>query len=122
MTDKLDAIFAMQKQLNDEIVEKRHLEAVTQSEWIQKLTLATLSELSEVLDEVNFKWWKNEKPVDEAKLQEELVDVLHFFISMCLRANLTPDALYEKYLAKNEENFRRQRGLSEKKGYSITES
>ena len=122
MTDKLDAIFAMQKQLNDEIVKTRHLEAVTQSEWIQKLTLATLSELSEVLDEVNFKWWKNEKPVDEAKLQEELVDVLHFFISMCLRANLTPDVLYEKYLAKNEENFRRQRGLSEKKGYSITES
>ena len=28
--------------------------------WMQKYTLAMLSEMAELLDEVNFKWWKNE--------------------------------------------------------------
>ena len=40
--------------------------------------LAIISELSEVLDEANFKWWKKQGD-DDAKLHEEIVDVLHFY-------------------------------------------
>ena len=83
--DKLDTIFEMQKRLDDDIAARRHLE-FSQEEWMQKEVLAMLSELSEVLDEVNFKWWKNKKPVDADALQGELVDILHFFVSMCLRS------------------------------------
>ncbi len=119
--DKLEAIFQMQQALNEEIVARRHLEGISSTEWIQKLTLAMLSEMAELLDEVNFKWWKNEKPVDEAALQEELTDILHFFISMCLRAGMDAQALFDRYMAKNKENFDRQAGRSAKKGYAIGE-
>ena len=115
--DKLETIFAMQKSLNDEIVELRNLHGISDTEWIQKNVLAMLSELGELLAEVNFKWWKNEKPVDQAAVQEELVDVLHFFISMCLRAGMDADTLFEGYIAKNKENFDRQYGRSAKPGY-----
>lgn len=120
--DKLDTIFQMQKKLNEEIVQRRGLEGISNEEWIQKQTLAMLSEMAELLDEVNFKWWKNPKPVNEDAVREELTDILHFFISMCLRAGMDADDLFQRYLAKNEENFKRQDGTSEKKGYSLDEA
>jgi dimeric dUTPase (all-alpha-NTP-PPase superfamily) len=117
--DKLEAIFAMQKTLNDDIVRLRSLEGITDEEWIRKNVLAMVSELGELLDEVNFKWWKNEKPVDGNAVREELVDILHFFISMCLKAGMDADALFEGYVAKNRENFDRQYGRSAKPGYAV---
>ena len=115
--DKLDAIFDMQSALNREIVSLRHLENITPDEWHQKLTLAMLSEMAELLNEFNFNWWKNPKPVDEHAVKEELVDILHFFVSMCLRAGMTPQEMYDIYMEKNKENFNRQLGLSKKPGY-----
>ena len=118
--DKLDIIFDMQKKLDTDIEERRHL-SFTQEEWMQKEVLAMLSELSEVLDEVNFKWWKNKKPVDSEALQGEIVDILHFFISMCWRSGMDAETLFNKYLLKNKENFDRQYGRSQKKGYDVNE-
>ena len=116
--DKLDKIFEMQKLLDDDIAARRHLEFSTE-EWLQKEVLAMLSELSEVLDEVNFKWWKNKKPIDDNALRGELVDILHFFVSMCIRSGMSADELFERYVEKNKENFDRQYGRSEKKGYEV---
>lgn len=117
--DKLDVIFEMQKSLDDDIIKRRKLDSISREEWIQKEILAIISELSEVMDEVNFKWWKNPKEVNEAALKEEMIDVLHFFVSMCIKAGLTSDELFELYKAKNKENFDRQYGRSDKKGYEI---
>jgi len=55
--DKLDVIFQLQQSLDQDIVERRNLD-FSREEWMQKEVLAMISELSEVLDEVNFKWWK----------------------------------------------------------------
>lgn len=116
--DKLDNIFQMQQALNEDIISRRQLEGITDEEWIQKLVLATISELGELLDEVNFKWWKNPKEIDAPALKEELVDVLHFFVSMCLRAGMDADELHRIYMSKNQENFDRQQGRSLKEGYA----
>ena len=117
--DKLEKIFEMQQALDEDIVVRRHLEHIAPEEWIQKDVLAIISELGELLDEVNFKWWKNSKEIDTPALQEELVDVLHFFVSMCVRAGMDADTLYRIYMDKNKENFDRQRGLSKKQGYAV---
>ena len=119
MPDKLQEIFEMQKSLNEEIKRKRNLTGFTKEEWMQKETLAMLSEMAELIDEVNFKWWKNPKPVDEVKVKEELVDVLHFFISMCLIYDMDAKELYDMYMDKNKENFDRQNGKSAKEGYDV---
>lgn len=114
--DKLDKIFDLQAALDLEIQTKRNLN-FNKSEWIQKEILAILSELSEVLDEVNFKWWKKEEEIDDEKLHEEIIDVLHFFISMCLRAGLDSETLFRLYEKKNSENLNRQHGKSATKNY-----
>ena len=120
--DKLEKIFEMQAFFQQDLIRRRHLEGIPMEEWLQKQTLAMMSELSELIDEVNFKWWKNPKPVDGDRVKEELVDILHFFVSMCLTSGMDAQELHDRYLAKNEENFNRQRGLSEKKGYESPEA
>jgi len=117
--DKLDQIFSLQNKFDSDLIKNRGLEDITPQQWIQKQTLAVISELAELLDEVNFKWWKNEKPLNTDNIKEELVDILHFFVGMCLKSGMTSDELYQIYMKKNEENFNRQYGKSQKKGYEI---
>lgn len=119
--DKLETIFYMQKKFDDEVVEKRNLKDITPDIWIQKETLAMISELAELIDEVNFKWWKNKKEINYDNVKEELIDILHFFSSMCLKVGMNANEVFDRYIKKNEENFKRQYGQSEKKGYSLSD-
>lgn len=119
--DKLDVIFAMQEKFDRDVIRNRGLEDVTPEQWIQKQTLAMLSELAELIAEVNFKWWKNPKPVNSDNVREELVDILHFFVGMCNRAGMGSEELFARYIKKNEENFKRQYGASAKPGYALSD-
>ncbi|HHU43267.1 MAG: dUTPase [Bacillota bacterium] len=119
--DRLQELFDMQRKFDLEVVEKRNLHNITPDEWMQKETLAMISELSELLDEVNFKWWKNPKTVDYQRVKEELIDIFHFFMSMCLKIGMDADEVYQRYIEKNKENFKRQQGLSQKRGYAVSE-
>ena len=92
--DKLENIFKYQDMFDSELAERRGLSGIPMEEWIQKETLAMLSELAELIDEVNFKWWKNQKPVDTGKVKDELVDILHFFVSMCLKTGMDAEELH----------------------------
>ncbi|MBE3581602.1 MAG: dUTP diphosphatase [Thermoanaerobacteraceae bacterium] len=116
--DRLEHMFLLQAQLDEEIRAGHRLPEMSFSEWIQKEVLAIMVELGELLEEVNFKWWKVPRPLNSEAIKDELVDILHFFISMCLKAGLSAEDLYQAYVAKNEENFRRQRGLSSREGYA----
>lgn len=119
--DKLDVIFGLQKKLDAEIVETRGLTGITKDEWVQKEILAMLSELAELLAEVNFKWWKNPKEINYDNVKDEIVDIVHFIASTSLKVGMDADEMYERYINKNEENFKRQHGVSLKEGYSIEE-
>lgn len=116
--DRLEHIFQLQAMFDEDLAKRRGLD-YDLSTWVQKEVLAIISELGELLDEVNFKWWKTPKPVDKGALCEEMVDILHFFVSICLKAGFTAEDIYQAYLSKNEENFRRQRGQSDKPGYAL---
>lgn len=119
--DKLEEIFKMQSALNGYIVKERQLDGISANEWIQKHIIAMLSELGELLQEINFKWWKNPKEVDNDAVKEEMVDVLHFFISMCLDCGMDAKEVYDIYIEKNKENYNRQLGLSAKDGYALND-
>lgn len=116
--DKLDEIFALQKAFDDELKDRRNIE-YTFDEWMQKETLAIISELCEMLRETSFKWWKNAQETNMDAVKEELVDVLHFFASMCMKAGMDADELHRRYLEKNKVNFDRQNGKTDKEGYAV---
>ena len=117
--DKLDMIFELQEKFDQDVIKNRQLENIQPEEWIQKQTLAVISELAELLNEVNFKWWKNPKEVNTMNVKEELIDILHFFVGMCNRIGMSSTELFKIYIEKNKENFKRQYGLSDKKGYEL---
>lgn len=117
--DKLDMIFELQEKFDQDVIKNRQLENIQPEEWIQKQTLAVMSELAELLNEVNFKWWKNPKEVNTMNVKEELIDILHFFVGMCNRIGMSSTELFKIYIEKNKENFKRQYGLSDKKGYEL---
>ena len=117
--DKLEQIFERQSAFDEELGRLRKLDGIQMEQWIQMETLAMISELSELIDEVNFKWWKAKKPVEPERVKEELVDILHFFVSMCLKSGMNADELHARYLRKNRENFDRQHGASSKPGYRL---
>ena len=117
--DKLDEIFALQLSFQEKLKTDRNLTGIPMEEWLQKQTLAMVSELAELLEEVNFKWWKNPHELNREHIQEELSDILHFFVSMCIEAGMSAEDLHRTYVGKNRENFRRQQGLSDKKGYEV---
>jgi len=117
--DKLEQIFTAQKHLDQYIKQKKGLEnKFSKEEWIQKKCLALLDETAELLNEVNYKWWKNPKELNEKDIKEELVDILHFWVSMCLDIGLSAEEVHKIYFEKNKENLNRQDGKSLKKGYS----
>ena len=86
--DRLEEMFALQKAFNESVIKTRHLEHISWEEWMQKHTLALMCETAEMLEETNYKWWKNPKPVDQAAVKEELVDMFHFFLSLCIASGM----------------------------------
>jgi len=62
-------------------VNPNYLKELTPVHW----TLAIHQEVSEAIDSLNWKWWKDvNKPIDVDNLKIETVDILHFVISFYL--------------------------------------
>lgn len=115
--DMLEHIFELQAKFDDAIAKARGLD-FDLATWVQRECLAMVCEVAELAEEVNFKWWKNPGEVNLEAVKEELADILHFFVSTCLKAGFSAADVYEAYLSKNRENFLRQQGLSTRKGYA----
>ncbi|MDR1138698.1 MAG: dUTPase [Clostridiales bacterium] len=117
MQDKLQLIFERQQALDAFIYAQRPKLDWDISQQLQRLAMATIVETTELVSETNYKWWKNPTQLDMDAIQEELVDILHFFVSMCIAAGMDADMLYNLYVSKNQENYNRQIGTSKKQGY-----
>lgn len=76
----LQALLTKQKELDDYIIKKHGLE---NEDLLNKRVLACLVEIGEQANEYqSFKYWKQEKNIERVKVAEELVDVLHFLLSI----------------------------------------
>lgn len=86
------------------------------SAFIKENSIHLTQELHELLYEIpHFKPWKDYSGMSLFDLYEswykaskELIDMLHFFLNICLALGLNADNLYDMYIAKNKENHRRQ--------------
>ena len=69
--------------------------------------LALKQEAAEAIDSLNWKWWKKDDD-DWDNIKIELVDMLHFWVSMCTVADLDAEEVINLYLKKNQLNHKRQ--------------
>jgi dimeric dUTPase (all-alpha-NTP-PPase superfamily) len=118
MSDKLIEMYEKQMELDCRIISERNIDK-TEDEWVRDITIAMESEIDEIRREINWKWWKNGKPIDREALQDEVIDVWHFLLSLSRVVGLDAYDIHRVYMEKNAENHARQDGTSEKGGYSF---
>lgn len=69
---------------------------------------ALVSEAQEVLNEINWKPWRQiNKEVNNAKVQEEIIDAFLFIINAAIEADLTPETFLSVVEAKQAKNKKR---------------
>jgi dimeric dUTPase (all-alpha-NTP-PPase superfamily) len=82
------------------------------NEWLGKYLTALDDESRELREELLWKWWSKDH-LDLQNIRVEIVDQLHFWISLALTAGMSASDVFDTYLQKNAINHARQ-----EQGYS----
>jgi predicted phosphodiesterase len=107
--DKLAGLFYLQKLLNKRIgVDTDNMTEAQRRQWLLNYCLAMRQEVAELVDCVPWKWWASYQKFDKQNARVEIVDLLHFLISMAQVMEMTPDELFEAYTKKHIVNLARQ--------------
>jgi dimeric dUTPase (all-alpha-NTP-PPase superfamily) len=107
--DKLEEIFQLQEQLNKRIgVDTHHLTDEQRQQWVLNYCRAMTQEIAELTDSVPWKWWAKYQKFDKQNARVEVIDLLHFLISIAQVLEMTPDDVYEAYTKKHKVNLARQ--------------
>lgn len=131
LKDKLEELFRLQASLNDYIFKKQGLKdkdgnpltmdrltevAATKNIqgpnsdtniWLSKFLQALNDESREVGEELLWKWWSSDS-LNMENIRTEIVDQLHFWISLALTSGMDANDVFNLYLKKNETNIQRQ--------------
>lgn len=113
--DKLEEIFRLQQTLNLRIgVDTAHMTDEQRQQWVLNYCRAMTQEIAELTDSVPWKWWAKYQKFDKQNARVEVVDLLHFLISLAQVLEMTPEQIYEAYTKKHRVNLSRQEC-----GYSV---
>lgn len=113
--DKLENLFFTQEQFMKQLKIEYPVDLDT---WIgqQEVRMVMFFLTQEIFEAAewmkNKPWRQTTTPLDKDKFMEEIADVLHFFLELCIIVGLTPDDLVHLYQVKMRENYDRQ-----KRGY-----
>lgn len=128
--DKLEKMFQMQSDLNDRIFAKKDIRDsagnpltmaflnaegkyinngpnTEVNEWLVKFQQALDDESRELKEELLWKWWSKDF-LDMQNIRIEIIDQLHFWLSLALTAGMSAEDVYRIYMQKNEVNLNRQ--------------
>jgi len=107
--DKLEEIFRLQEQLNKRIgVDTAHMTDEQRQQWVLNYCRAMSQEIAELTDSVPWKWWAKYQKFDKQNARVEVIDLLHFLISIAQVLEMTPDDFFDAYTKKHKVNFARQ--------------
>ena len=107
--DKLEEIFRLQEQLNKRIgVDTASMTDEQRQQWVLNYCRAMTQEVAELTDSVPWKWWAKYQKFDKQNARVEVIDLLHFLISIAQVLEMTPADIYEAYTKKHQVNLSRQ--------------
>jgi dimeric dUTPase (all-alpha-NTP-PPase superfamily) len=116
--DKLDEIFRLQQALNLRIgVDMASMTGEQRQQWVLNYCRAMSQEVAELTDSVPWKWWAKYQKFDKQNARVEVVDLLHFLISLAQTLEMTPEDFYQAYTKKHSVNLARQ-----KSGYTVKDA
>src|SRR5712691_6848146 len=107
--DQLRELFRMQKTLNERIgVHTDTMSEADKTKWVLNYSRAMTQEIAELTDSVPWKWWAKYQKFDKQNAKVEVIDLLHFLISIAQVLEITPEDFYEAYARKHKVNLSRQ--------------
>ena len=108
----IDKLLEKQKELQNRLISDRNLKNMTDNKeyWLKQMTLSLFSEVNELMNELNWKHWKNEKELDYEAIKYEAIDILHFLLTVFIVLDMTEKEIVDYYMNKNKENHERQEG------------
>jgi dimeric dUTPase (all-alpha-NTP-PPase superfamily) len=131
MPDKFEELFRLQEVLNDFVFAKQDLRdkngnVLTMAalreqalgtellgpntevnQWLRKYLEALTDESRELGEELLWKWWSKDK-LDMQNIRVEIVDQLHFWLSLAITAGMDAEKIFDIYVQKNKVNIERQ--------------
>tara|TARA_R110002012_G_scaffold314998_1_gene528233 strand:+ start:3489 stop:3893 length:405 start_codon:yes stop_codon:yes gene_type:complete len=109
--DNIQKIFESQKELNEKLVPGLSKELETPEgrlKWIMNYHRAMEQESAELLDSVDWKWWKHSnKKIDYQNLKVEIADILFFTVSIAIAAGFNHKDIVDTYFKKLKLNHER---------------
>ena len=128
--DRLEQLFSMQSELNDRIFIKKDIrdregKTLTMAtlmaeanqgnlgpntkvnEWLGKYLQAMDDESRELKEELLWKWWSKDH-LNMQNIRVEIIDQLHFWMSLALTAGMDAGTVHQIYMQKNAVNHARQ--------------
>ncbi|MCX7803891.1 MAG: dUTPase [Planctomycetota bacterium] len=75
--------------------------------WLRNYLRALREEADELEKDLLWKWWSKDR-LDMQNIRVEIVDLLHFLVSLAQCAGLSAGDFHRLYMMKNEVNRRRQ--------------
>ena len=93
LMDKLEEIFKMQYELNRRIgIDSSNLSDEDKIKWTLNYSRALAQENSELVDSLPWKWWAKYQKFDIQNARVEVVDMLHFLVSMAQKESGKPQS------------------------------
>ena len=109
--DKLEEIFKMQYELNRRIgIDAETLSDDDRVKWTLNYIRALQQEAAELTDSLPWKWWAKYQKLDIQNARVEVVDMLHFLVSIAQVLGMTAEDFHSAYVKKNAVNHNRQDG------------
>lgn len=105
--DNLQFMLERQKEF-DKLLQISNRTPVTETERFKIYTLSTIVELSEMLQETNWKPWKKYKEFDINKVRLEFIDSLCFMLHIANILKINSKDITELYCYKRNINIKRQ--------------
>lgn len=110
--DRLDEIYNKQQELQTKL---GNIDIFLNQKFININLLAMFDEVGEVMRETRWKnpkeiefGWKKTQEFNVENYRNELVDILHFFMNLCIAGGMTSEELFVRYMNKNKENHTRK--------------
>lgn len=109
--DRLGEMFEMQADLQRKSYGSHPADMPTipeKAQFVKDMVMALEDELHEALFEISWKPWAKGEHFRKDAFRAELVDAWHFFMNLCLVADMTPAMLHQEYMKKHQKNAQRQ--------------
>lgn len=103
---EIQNIWNIQKRFTSNFVDFNSLSNISDKERLTKeYFIALIPELAEVLNEINYKQHKKNKPINRNNLIEELIDTFKYYINILLMWDVSPQEFVDMFKYKSDKVF-----------------